>query len=187
MRLALCPRRQNRPRGSGKIEARTLHIALHYAVNGDHLTRHLCVPGSASVRVRTSEGSKNSVPEKVDHREIAVPVQMVDKVKLLLASEPSEACEPRSFGVVLLVKKYVCAERHRAGGDHYDKQSERKNEIHCTCDEDCRDQKVGSVVAVVATIRGGHQMALGIVCVMEPDVVSVEGPAKPVMTEAVMQ
>ena len=93
-----------------QIEARTLYIALHYAVHGEHLTRYLCALRSASVRVRTSEGSENSVPEKVDHREIAVPVQVVDKVKLLLAPEPSEACEDRSFGVVLLVKIYVCGE-----------------------------------------------------------------------------
>ena len=132
-------------------------------------------------------GSEKSVPEEVDHREIAVRVQMVDKVKLLLASEPSEACESRSFGMVLLVKKYVCAERRRAGSGHYDKQIEWKNQIHPTCDENCGDQKVGSVVAVVATIRGGHQMALGIVCVMKPDVVSVEDAAAPVVTEAVME
>src|ERR1700733_13366554 len=102
MRLALCPRRQN--------HLRTLHIALHSSVEGEHLTWRLCVPGSARVRVWTSEGSENSVPEKVDHREIAVAVQMVDKVKLLLAPEPSEACEHRSFGVVLLVKIYVRGE-----------------------------------------------------------------------------
>jgi hypothetical protein len=114
-------------------------------------------------------------------------MHMVDKVKLLLASEPSEACEPRSFGMVLLVKKYMCAKRRRAGGGHYDKQSERKNEKHCTCDEDCRDEKVGSVVAVVATIRGGHQMALGIVCMMKSYVVSVEDAAYPAVTEAVME
>ena len=47
---------------------------------------------------------------QIDHREIAVPVQMVDKVKLLLAPEPSEACEDRSVGVVLLVKIYVRGE-----------------------------------------------------------------------------
>ena len=140
-----------------------------------------------TIHVGILVGSEKSVPKEVDHREIAVRVQMVDKVKLLLAPEPSEACEPRSFGMVLLVKIYVRDERRRAGGDHYDKQSERKNEKHCTCDEDCRDQKVGSVVAVVATIRGGHQMALGIVCVMKPDVVSVEDAAEPVVTEAVME
>ena len=92
MRLAVCPRRQNHLRASGKIEGRTLYIALH-AVRGEHLRRRLSVPGLASVHVRTSVGSEDSVPEKADHREIAVCVQMVDKVKLLLAPEPSEACK----------------------------------------------------------------------------------------------
>jgi hypothetical protein len=72
-------------------------------------------------------GSENSVPEEVDYREIAVRVQKVDKVKLLLASEPSEACEPRSFRMVLLVQKYVYAERHRAGSGHCEEQIEWKN------------------------------------------------------------
>jgi len=81
-----------------------------HAVRGEHLTRRLCVPGLASVRVRTSEGSENSVPEKVYHREIAVRVQMVDEVKLLFAPEPSEAREVRTFDVVLLVQIYVRVE-----------------------------------------------------------------------------
>jgi hypothetical protein len=112
---------------------------------------------------------------------------MVDEVKLLFASEPSEASEFRSFSVVLLVKIYVRNERRYAGGGHYDKQSERKNKKHCTGDEDCRNEKVGSVIAVVATIRGGYQMALGILCMMKPDVVPVEDAAYSVMAEAVME
>ena len=117
----------------------------------------------SDVRVGISVGSEKSVPEEVDHREIAVRVQMVDKVKLLLASEPSEACEARSFGVVFLVKIYVRVERHRAGSGHYEKQIERKNKKHPAGDEDYGDEKVGRVVAFVATIGGGHEMALGIV------------------------
>src|SRR5271166_910608 len=140
-----------------------------------------------NVSVGISVGSKQSVPEEIDHGEVAVRVQMMDKVKLLLAPEPSEACEDRLFGVVLLVKIYVRAERPRAGGGHYDKQSERKNKKHRTCYEDRRDEKVGSVVAVVATIRGGHQMALGIMCMMKLDVVPVEDAAYSVMAEAVME
>jgi hypothetical protein len=132
-------------------------------------------------------GSENSVPEEVDHREIAVRVRMVDKVKLLLASEPSEACEPRSFGMVLLVKKYVYTERHRAGSGHHEEQIEWKKQIHPTCEDDYGDEKVRRVVSVVATIDRGHEMALRIECVMKPDVVSVEDAADPVMTEAVME
>jgi hypothetical protein len=60
------------------------------------------------VHVGTSVGSEQSVPEEVNHRKIGVRVQMVDKVKLLLAPEPSEACEVRSFGVICFVQ-YTCA------------------------------------------------------------------------------
>ena len=141
----------------------------------------------ANVRVGTSVGSEKSVPEEVDHREIAVRVQMVDKVKLLLAPEPSEACEARSFDVVFLVKIYVRVERRRAGSDHYEEQIERKNKKHSTCDEDRGDEKVGRVVSFVATIGGGHEMALGIVCMMKSDVVPVEDAAYSVMAEAVME
>ena len=97
----------------------------------------------ATIHVAIPVGSENSVPEEVDHREIAVRVQTVDKVKLLLASEPSKACEPRSFGMVLLVKNYVYAERHDAGSGHCKEQIEWKKQIHPTCDDDCGDEKVG--------------------------------------------
>jgi len=112
---------------------------------------------------------------------------MVDKVKLLLAPEPSEACKPRSFGMVLLVEKYVCAERRSAGDGHCNKQIEWKNQKHPTCDEDCRDQKVGRVISVVATMSGRHEMSLGIVCMMKSDVVPVENAAYPVMVKTVME
>ena len=108
-------------------------------------------------------------------------------MKLLLAPEPSEACESRFLGMVLLIKKYVCAERRRAGGGHYDKQIEWKNQLHPTCDDDCGDEKVGRVVSLVTTIEGGHQMALGIVCMMKSYVVSVEDAAYSVVAEAVME
>jgi hypothetical protein len=97
------------------------------------MTRYLPSAGDAAtpnfhqICDTTPVSTEDSVPEEVDHREIAVRVQMVAKMKLLLASEPSEVCEPRSFCMVLLVKKYVCAERHRAGSGHYGKQIEWKN------------------------------------------------------------
>ena len=77
-------------------------------------------PASRNI-VGTSVGSEKSVPEEIDHGKIGVRVQMVDEVKLLLAPEPSEACEARSLGMVLLVKVYVGAERRCAGGGNYDK------------------------------------------------------------------
>jgi hypothetical protein len=131
--------------------------------------------------------SEQSVPEEVDHREIGVRVQMMDEVKLLFAPKPSEACEARSLGVVLLVKIYVRAKRRRTGSGNYEEEIERKNEKHPTCDQDCGDEKVGRVVSFVTTIGGGHQMALGVVCMMISDVISVEDAAYSVMTEAVME
>ena len=141
----------------------------------------------ANVRIGIPVGSKNFVPEEVDHREIAIGVHMVDKVKLLLTPEPSEARKPRSFGMVLLVEKNVCAERRRAGDGHCNEQIEWKNQKHPTCDDDCGDEKVRCVVPLVVAMDGGHQMPLGIVCVMKPDVVSVEDAADPVMSEAIME
>jgi hypothetical protein len=89
--------------------------------------------------------------------------------------------------MVFLVKIYVRIEGRRAGNGHYDEQIERKNKEHPTGDEDRGDDKVGRVVAFVATISGGHKMALGVVGMMEFDVVTVEGAAYPVMAEAVME
>jgi len=89
--------------------------------------------------------------------------------------------------MVLLVKIYVRAERSRASGGDYEEQIERKKTKHPTNDEDCWNEKVGCVVSFVATMAGGHQMAIGVVCMMESDVVPVENAANPVMTEAIME
>jgi hypothetical protein len=89
--------------------------------------------------------------------------------------------------MVLLVKIYVGAERRRAGGGDYEEQIERKNKKHPTCDEDCRDEKVGRVIPFVATMSGRHQMSLGIVCMMKSDMVPVEDTAYPVMAKTVME
>ena len=89
--------------------------------------------------------------------------------------------------MVLLVKIYVGAERSRASGGDYEEQIERKKTKHPTSDQDCGNEKVGCVVSFVATMAGGHQMAIGVVCMMESDVVPVENAANPVMTEAIME
>jgi hypothetical protein len=135
----------------------------------------------------TSVRSEQSVPEEVNHRKVAVRVQMVDEVKLLLAPEPSEACKTRSFNVVFLVKKHVCVERRRTGSCHYEEQIERKNEKHPSSDEDGGDEKVGCVVPLVATIGGGHEVALGVIPMMKSDVVPIKDAAYPVVTEGVME
>ena len=141
----------------------------------------------ASVFVGPSVRSEKPVPEEVNDCKIAVRVQMMDKVKLLLAPEPSEASEARSFDVVFLVKIYMRVERRRAGSDHYEEQVERKNKKYRSGDEDRGDEKVRRVVSFVTTIGSGDEVTLGIVCMMKSDVVPVEDAAYPVVTEAVVK
>ncbi len=63
-----------------------------------------------------SIGTENSIPEKMDHREIAVCMPVMNKVQFLFASEPCKPLKPRSLYVVFLVKKNVRVERHRTCG-----------------------------------------------------------------------
>jgi len=89
--------------------------------------------------------------------------------------------------MVLLVKIYVGAERRRAGAGHYEEQIDRKNKKHPACDEKCRDEKVGRVVSFVATTSRRDQMSLGIVCMVESEVVPVENAPYSVMAKTVME
>src|SRR5260370_35245989 len=55
--------------------------------------------------IRTSIGTKNSIPEEMDHREIAVRVPVMNEMQLLFPSEPCKFLKPRSLYVVFLVEK----------------------------------------------------------------------------------
>src|ERR1700680_4646176 len=50
--------------------------------------------------IRPSISTENPIPEKVDHREIAVRVPVMNEVQFLLASEPCKPPQPRSLYVV---------------------------------------------------------------------------------------
>src|SRR5260370_38811202 len=63
--------------------------------------------------IRTSIGTKNSIPEEMDHREIAVRVPVMNERQLLFPSEPCKSLKPRSLYVVFLVEKHVPVERRR--------------------------------------------------------------------------
>src|SRR3954471_12680188 len=112
---------------------------------------------------------------------------MVDKVKLLFAPEPCEACKTRFFGVVFFVKVNVGPERRHAGASHYHKKVERKDKEHSARDEARRNETVRRVVSLIATLTAADKMASGIVCVMDSDLVGVESAAYPMMPEAVMK
>ena len=47
----------------------------------------LCYRGAAV-------GAEKLIPEEIDHREIAVPVAVVDKMELLLSPEPGKVAKP---------------------------------------------------------------------------------------------
>src|SRR5215468_5381747 len=66
------------------------------------------VPGWFSI------GTKNPIPEEMDHREIAVRMPVMNEVQLLFPSEPRKPLKSRSLYVVFLVKKDVRVERPRA-------------------------------------------------------------------------
>ncbi len=77
---------------------------------------------------------------------------MVDEVKLLLAPEPSEACEFRSCDMIFLVKIYMHTERHCDGRSHNEKKIERKNQKDDSGDDDGGNEKVRSVISFIASI-----------------------------------
>ena len=39
-------------------------------------------------------GAEQPIPEEIDHREIAVPIAVVDEMELLLSPEPGKAAKP---------------------------------------------------------------------------------------------
>jgi hypothetical protein len=63
--------------------------------------------------IRPSIGTKNPIPEEMDHREIAVRVPVMNEVQFPFPSEPRKPLKPRSLYVVFLVEKDVRVERRR--------------------------------------------------------------------------
>ena len=61
----------------------------------------------------SSAGTENPIPEEMDHREIGVPVSVMNEVQLLFPSEPCKPLKSRSLYVVFLVEKDVRVERRR--------------------------------------------------------------------------
>ena len=64
--------------------------------------------------IRPSIGTKNPIPEEMDHREIAVRVPVMNEMQFLFPSEPCKSLKPRSLYVVFLVEKDMRVERRRA-------------------------------------------------------------------------
>jgi len=63
--------------------------------------------------IRPSIRTKNLIPEEVNYSKIAIRVTVMNKVQLLLASEPREPLKPRSLYVIFFVEKDVRVKRRR--------------------------------------------------------------------------
>ena len=69
---------------------------------------------AGDVPSRSSIGTEHPIPEKMDHREIAVRVPVMNEVQLLFPSEPRKPLKSRSLYVVFPVEKDVRVERRCA-------------------------------------------------------------------------
>jgi hypothetical protein len=81
-------------------QTKRFHTASDWAEDPPAVLRAL----SPRVSIGSSVCAEKSIPEEVDDREIAVAVQVMNQMKLPLASEPGEAREYRVLRVVCLVK-----------------------------------------------------------------------------------
>jgi hypothetical protein len=71
---------------------RTLRSSIWKRIGGRWLSS-----GNAHGRfsgLDTAIGAEKTIPEEIDHREIAVPMAVVDEMELLLSSEPGKAAKP---------------------------------------------------------------------------------------------
>jgi hypothetical protein len=73
--------------------------------------------------IRPSIRTKNLIPEEVNYSKIAIRVTVMNKVQLLLASEPREPLKPRSLYVIFFVEKDVRVKRRRARDYHHHKKT----------------------------------------------------------------
>ena len=96
----------------------------------------------------------------------------MNKVQFLPASEPRKLLKPRSLDVIFLVEKDVRVER-RSTCDYLN--HEEINRQYEVCTHSCqknRNKEVGRSVAFVTEVRARDKMSVGIVGVMEVDVVA---------------
>jgi hypothetical protein len=131
----------------------------------------------AQFGIGRSVGSKNPIPEKMDHCIVAVRVPVMNEVKLLLPPEPRKPVQPRSLDMVFLVEKDVCVKRCRTCDDENDEKIHWEDEV-CTCsDHNHRNEEEGRIVAFVSKVRPRYEMIFGIVGVMKINMIAEEPAA----------
>jgi hypothetical protein len=68
----------------------------NHAVKGRRplLNRIAVTECGINISMLSAIGAEKPIPEEIDHREIAVPMAVVDEMELLLLSEPGKAAKP---------------------------------------------------------------------------------------------
>ena len=133
--------------------------------NGSRTRLRLC-------RCRASIGTEDLVPEEMDDTEIAVRVKVVNEVEFLLASEPREPLQPRCFHVVFLIKQNMDVKGRCTRSRVNHEEIEGHYDVGTPSDQKHWNEEVGRVVAFVTEVRRRDEMILGIVGVMEVDVIA---------------
>src|SRR5258707_8653313 len=102
--------------------------------------------------IRTSIGTKNPIPEEMDHREIAVRVPVMNEVHFLF---PDERCKPlksRSLYVVFLVEKDVRVERRRTCDCLSHEEVDWQYQVCTRSYQKHRNEEEGRIVAFVTEV-----------------------------------
>jgi hypothetical protein len=122
----------------------------------------------------------------MDYREVAIRVAVMNEVQLLFPSEPCKPLKPRSLYVVLFIEKDVRVERRRTCEYLNYEEIERQYQEGARSYQKHWNEEEWCIVAFLAKVRPRDEMVLGIVAVMEIDVVAKELAADWVMAELVM-
>jgi hypothetical protein len=133
---------------------------------------------SASSRFDKTIGAEQPIPEEIDHREIAVPIAVVDEMELLLSSEPGKAAKPWSGNMILVVEIIMPAEwqRHYRKLNHEQIQSQKQ--IAQSDNQEDRKHKEQRVIIPVIEIMSGNHMVSRIMGVMKLNMILEKSSAK---------
>jgi hypothetical protein len=107
----------------------------------------------------------------MDYRKIAIRVSVMNEMQLLFAPEPRTPLQMRFLRVVFLVEKDVRVERCRTRERRNDEKIERQQKVRTRACQNDGNEEIRRRVAFVAEIRLRDKMGVGVMRVMEVDVV----------------
>jgi hypothetical protein len=102
-----------------------------------------------STSIGSSIGTEDSIPEEIDHREIAVRVPVVGEVQFLLPSEPCEPLKPRALYMVLPVEEDVRVKGRSACDCLNHEEIDRQYEVCARPHQKHRNEEEGRIISFV--------------------------------------